>query len=198
MIGTKSFKILVGAALFAMGLAVPLAGTANAAVVVCDATDVSLEGTDASVCQSDDAFVPNGDAAETAAMETIFGGGWVLIGKSDDAGSGVTAGSGTTGTFEIATSLLTGTDDIIILFQTGQGDNDPVWAGFGIWSVAALNADFIAPGTEYNGVYDLSSWGQNGLSHISVFKRVPEPGPLGLLGLGMIALYIGRRRRLLK
>lgn len=200
MIGIKSFKILVGAALFAMGLVVPFAGTANAIPINCQADDVSLEGTDATICESDNATTPSGDAAELAAMNAIFGSGWVLVGKSDVGGSGVTAGSGNTGVFAIDTSLLTGTDEIAILFKTGAGQNEPDWAGFGLWSVAALNANFIAPGTEYNGLFDLSAWGSNGLSHISVFKRrdgddVPEPGPIGLLGVGMIALYIARRRR---
>lgn len=200
MVELKSFKILAGAALLSMGLIAPFGGTANALPINCAADDVSLEGVDATICESDDASTPSGDAAEIAAMNAIFGSGWVLVGKSDAGGSGVTAGSGNSGVFAIDTSLLVGTDEIAILFKTGGGQNEPDWAGFGLWSVAALNANFIAPGTEYNGLFDLSSWGQNGLSHISVFKRrgqdVPEPGPLGLLGLGIIALYVARRRRL--
>lgn len=67
-------------------------------------------------------------------------------------------------------------------------------------------------------LFDISSWdgmediqlrsfwpgagpdGSGGISHVTIYggdRDVPEPGPLGLLGIGMVALYIARRRRLL-
>lgn len=61
-------------------------------------------------------------------------------------------------------------------------------------------------------LFDISSWdgmekielrdfwpNQGAISHVTIYgggDDVPEPGPLGLLGAGMIALYIARRRRL--
>lgn len=198
MTGFDDVKVLVGAALLSFGLIVLLVGTAHATPIDCVASLVSLETVDATTCKSDDATTPNGDAAELAAIEAIFGSGFELVGKSDAGGSGVTAGSGTSGTFAIDISLLVDTDVIAILFKTGAGQNEPDWGGFGLWTVGALDATNVPTDLFYNGDYNLSSWGQNGLSHISLFKRpgerVPEPGPLGLVGLGLIALYLGRRR----
>lgn len=76
-----------------------------------------------------------------------------------------------------------------------DGKNDPGWYLFDISS--------------WDGMEDIqirSFWpgagpdGSGGISHVTIYggeREVPEPGPLGLLGIGMVALYIARRRRLL-
>ena len=64
-------------------------------------------------------------------------------------------------------------------------------------------------------LFDISSWdgqetiqlrdfwpNQGAISHVSLYGggggEVPEPGPLGLLGAGILGLYIARRRRFSK
>lgn len=78
-----------------------------------------------------------------------------------------------------------------------DGKHDPAWY---LFNLTALGWD---------GKEDLqlrNFWtGTGAISHVSLYGstdctedcfEVPEPGPLGLLGAGMIALYIARRRRL--
>lgn len=202
MTGPKDFRILVGAALFAMGLAGPLSSSASAALVACTGSEaVTIEGAGYTSCMVDTAY---NSGNEVASVNLVFGAGWTLVAKSDDAGSGLTADTAsTTGTFAMLLSLFDPTDDIALVFKTGLGKNDPTDAVFGLWTVGSLNAALTGAATDLDGTYDLSSWGPNALSHMSVFSRegqrkVPEPGPLGLLGLGMIALYVGRRRRFLR
>lgn len=202
MLSMRKVTALVGAAFFAVGLTASFSGTASAALVACTGSEVlSIEGVGYTTCMVDTDYGPS-DADEKAAIENVFGGTFTKVGKSEEGGSGVTADSGTSGTFAMLVSLFDPTDEIAIIMKTGGGQNDPSDAVFGLWTAGSLNAAFIAPGTEYNGIYDLGSWGPNGLSHMTVYvregeccDRVPEPGPIGLLGVGMIALYISRRRR---
>ncbi len=201
MVGIKSFKVTVGAALLALGLGATFTGSASAALVACTGSEVfTIEGAGFSSCMVDTAYA---EGNEVASVNLVFGAGWTLVAKSDAAGSGLTATLGTSGTFAMLLSLFDPTDEIALVFKTGSGQNNPSDAIFGLWTVGDLNAALTGAATDLDGTYDLSSWGQNALSHMSAFKRegerrVPEPGPLGLLGIGMVALYIARRRHLLR
>lgn len=77
-----------------------------------------------------------------------------------------------------------------------DGKQDPAWY---LFDLSALGWD---------GKEDIqlrNFWPRQGaISHLSMYGvtgceeecfEVPEPGPLGLLGVGLIALHIGRRRR---
>lgn len=205
MLSMRNATAFFGAALFAAGLSTSFTGTASATLVACTGSEVlTIEGVGYTTCMVDTDYGPS-DAGEKASVEAVFGGTFTKIGKSEESGSGITADSGITGSFAMLVSLFDPTDEIAIIMKTGSGQNDPSDAVFGLWTAGALNAAFIAPGTEFNGAYDLSSWGSNGLSHMTVYVRegtdccrdVPEPGPLGLLGGGMVVLYFVRRRRFL-
>lgn len=93
-------------------------------------------------------------------------------------------------------------------------DADIVWGAGSFISDAThlLVKDGKGPPGWY--LFDISAWdgqmdiqlrnfwpGSGAISHVTIYgggRDVPEPGPLGLLGIGFIALYVARRRRFLK
>ena len=173
---------------------------AEAAIVSCPAGSVvTLEGVAADDCLTDPTVPTNGEANETAAINLLFqgtGDAFAFIGKSEVGEPDFTFSGTTSGTFRFVASLLASYEEVALFFKTGGGQNNPDWAGAGIWDLASLNADFSGLSTDYDGTYDFTSWGQNGLSHFSVFARgeLPEPAvlfimSLGLLGLGGFAYY---------
>lgn len=205
----SSIKLVAASAVFAAGLAALSTGSASAGVLsTCEGTvsgllpSMSIEGVGYATCMVDSDYHP-GDATEKAAVENVFGGTFVLIGKSEDAGNGIDADATLIGSFSMLVNLFDPTDEIAIIMKTGGGQSSPSDAVFGLWTAGSLDPLVINPGTEYNGNFNLTAWGTNVLSHMSVYVRegedccdreVPEPGPLGLLGAGMIALYVARRR----
>lgn len=231
MFTVKQLRLFAGLMVALVAAPLSLSGGASATLMACTGSEeVSIEGVGYTDCMTDSTYGPS-DADELQTITNIFGEGFALIGKSED-NAGITYTGGSSGTFAIATSLLDPTHDIAIIFKSGGGQNNPDDAAFGLWSVADLNASFIDPGDEFNGIYDISSWGSNGLSHFTVFSRacfenceppcetdceppcetdceppcetdceppctdcqVPEPGPIGLLGFGLLGLAISRRQ----
>lgn len=217
MLDLRKLKVAAGGAMIA-GIAMTFGGAANAGIAditSCVGSEaVSIEGVSYTTCATDPNSSPS-SAAELDMVNAVFGGGFISVGKDEDT-VGIDFVGGISGTFAIDTSLIPAGSDIALIFKTGQGQNDPDNAVFGLWSADALDANNIAPGSEYNGLYDLSAWGSNGLSHLSVFIRectenceppcipgedprctpheAPEPGPIGLLGLGIVGLYVARRK----
>ena len=170
---------------------------AEAAIVSCPAGSVvTLEGVAAADCLTDPTLPINGEANETAAINLLFQGtgeAFVFVGKSETGDPDFTFLGTTSGTFRFVASLLASYEEVALFFKTGGGQNNPDWAGAGIWDLAAINADFSGLSTDYDGTYDFSSWGPNGLSHFSVFARgerlnLPEPTAMLIMGLGFLSL----------
>jgi len=104
--------------------------------------------------------------------------GYVLLDKSDDAGSGALPGlftltpptSGTSGTWSIGATLLYNT--FIIGLKSGEGNGNPDWAAFDIGAVLAgtwsiTDAPSCPAGQNCNGVQELS--------HGNLYGRFVEP-----------------------
>ena len=81
---------------------------------------------------------------------------------------------------------ITGYDRVFLLAKAGR--SDPTYYG---WNISDWD------GTE---TLDITAWNniRGSISHVSIWGEggvnVPEPGSVGLLGAGLIALYWARRR----
>lgn len=123
--------------------------------------------------------------------------GWIFVDGSDN-NDGTHDGwltgapslvAGLSGSFSINPLAYQTYDQIAIAFKSGEGQDDPDWAVFG-----------LADGT-LTGTWSIS--GQQALSHALLYGRgtptreVPEPLSLALVGLGMalMALAVVRRRK---
>jgi len=118
------------------------------------------------------------------------------IGNSTDAGQG--------GTFTLAATLDTAITDIMFIFKDGDDTN---LVGYLI-DIDAMEDDAVLG--EYTSPFVSPPFPTNNsathnVSHISVYYRqgdnttpptggVPEPGPLSLLGLGLMGLWFARRK----
>ncbi len=88
------------------------------------------------------------------------------------------------GTWSVAAGSLSSFSSFLLVFKAGNG-----WTAYH-YTDTSING----------GTFDLSSWTKNGLSHATLYARgtgghVPEPGILGLLGLGLVGLGLMARRR---
>jgi hypothetical protein len=111
-----------------------------------------------------------------------------LIAKSDGLNSSffdILSGSltgGFTGTFMLGQMS---SDSVALLFKSGGGENSPSWWLFSV--------DNVTEGE----VFTWNLFGTapvNQLSHVEAYG-VPEPGTLGLIGLGLIGIgFAGRRK----
>lgn len=91
----------------------------------------------------------------------------------------------TSGTIEFVSNLYDQYDDLHVAFKFGHKHTVPDWMSYSIDGV--LSADW-----EVTGKYALSNvaiWGKDSP------VQVPAPGALGLLGIGLIGLFVALRRR---
>lgn len=142
--------------------------------------------------------IPSGDADRTAYVNHLIG---MSLGSSDtalgqdftrsnaDFGALPTAVFGLNGT---GTSIGLGTTDYVYLFAKYDGPN----FGSIVWYVGDLDGTISIPsgaGGDTGSKYGLSGWTL--FTGDGTTTEVPEPGLLLMLGLGLAALGIGRRRR---
>ena len=190
MIGLKTLKVTALAAVMGLGLTVG----ASAAIIELSPGDETYSGTSGPGLPAVEADVLATHGIDLAATELYRSN----VGGADEkpfAGAYDTEYFNTPGDPEDATISWNGGDTYIddpswLLVKDGK--NDPVWYLFDI--------------SGWDGKMDIvltDFWpGSGAISHVSIYGGgeccgdVPEPGPIGLLGFGMVALYIIRRRRL--
>jgi hypothetical protein len=98
--------------------------------------------------------------------------------------------AGSSGTFTLSSALWSAFDSIAIGFKFGTGNQPDEWF------VYALNDDVSSGNWTFVNVFEKGG----GLSHVNLYgirggNNVPEPGVLGLLGLGLAMLGLMRRRK---
>ena len=160
-----------------------LATTANAAPMLCETTTNNhMYVDDSLVSACVDAGI--GNVNGNVLTDDFLTSGGTAMGY---AGSAVTVGftqTGSTGTFTING---TGVDAIGFKFGTGNQPDE--------WFIYDLVAGVTTGDWEFVNVFGTGG----GLSHIQAYTNggsVPEPGVLGLLGLGLVGMVLGRRRRM--
>ena len=185
-------------ALAASGVAlVALSTPASAAPVYCTAESerrnyMMIDDSDVSGCLLSGAG--NGQAgnigqaaANDPFLNSSAGAGWTNI--SGGAGLSFTQ-SGHTGTWSFNSAAWSLYTDLAIGFKFGTGNHPDEWFVFSV-------ADLVSSGDWT--FFNVGGTG-GGLSHLVLYasggrNSVPEPGTLGLLGLGLAGLAASIRRR---
>ena len=81
----------------------------------------------------------------------------------------------------------------VIALRADPDDGDKEWVGF-LLQANATSGTFSINGPSRSDLSSLVLFGRGTPSNARVAGSVPEPGTLGLLGLGLLGLRIGRRR----
>jgi hypothetical protein len=105
-------------------------------------------------------------------------------------GSAAFTQTGSTGTFSFDSNLWNDWSSIAVGFKFGTGNQPDEWFVF------QLNPSTSSGLWQFVNVFNRGG----GLSHVQLYgsgdsTHVPEPGTLGLLGLGLIATTLIRRRK---
>jgi hypothetical protein len=183
----NSKKARVSATLVALAAGL-LAGAAQAVPVLCDDATVNhmyVDSSQVSSCLGGGIGNINGNPATDDFLLTD-GAGSGLVGI----GTGAWTQSGTTGTFSFSSSLWDTWSQIAIGFKFGTGNQPDEWF------VYSLNSLVSSGSWQFVNVFGRGG----GLSHVQLYgipggTTVPEPGTLALLGIGMLAAGVARRRK---
>ena len=200
---TQSVKWVVSVVLAAMlGLGAPAVVSSP---IVCESTDdgrymeISFSAGSASCFASGSTPPPEGNFHE--------GLGFVKLEKleDDDVPESVTDGSLSgsffsvtglgdiddkgKGTFEFVSGFYDLYENVHMVFKFGAGTLTPDWFSYSLEGVQSGSWELFQ-----------SSNPLQALSHVTVYadRKVPEPGVLGLLGLGLLGLFVVRRRAALR
>lgn len=170
---------------------VALSMPAFAAPVYCAAESTTLNFMSVDDSQADACLLSGvGNIGQAAHNDPFLlnaaGSGWFNV--SDDFNLHFTQSSNS-GSWSFDSSAWSQYADLAIGFKFGTGNNPDEWFVFSV-------ADLVSSGdwTFFNN-FDRGG----GLSHLVLYASgehsVPEPGTLGLLGLGLAGLAAGMRRR---
>ena len=178
---------IVSATLIALAAGL-FAGSASAVPMLCEDATVNhtyVDDSQVSSCLGAGVGNINGNPA-TDDFLTGEGAGLGLVGI----GGAAYTQSGSTGTFSFSSSLWDTWSEIAIGFKFGTGNRPDSWF------VYALDPSISSGSWQFVNVFGRGG----GLSHIQLYgipggTTIPEPGTLALLGIGLLAAGVARRRK---
>lgn len=178
----KAWKKLAAGLLAALYIG----GTASAADILCQNPTLNhmlVDGSYVSACLDAGTGNLTGNPLNDLFINGA-GAGYSFIGTTSF------AQAGDSGTFTLNSALWGAFDSIAIGFKFGTGNQPDEWF------VYALNDGVSAGSWTFVNVFDRGG----GLSHVNLYgirdgNNVPEPGVLGLLGIGLAMLGLMRRRK---